>query len=219
MCHHRRYLGHRGLRAAVAVLLLGCTPVRVVSGEQCRNGIDDDFDGRTDCSDSDCAREWSCTVESPYDPELPAWIDEIDEVGPDLGPVFDDACDPAATTDRRVYATGCHLDPDDCGDGLRCVPLSTGGEVVDTGCVRRGCADVLDDCSRTDQAGQRTLADACGVGAQCLEVVPTCEDGACCVPLCRLGAGDCIDCRPLAWHFGPSAAAHEELSGLGVCAD
>ena len=71
MCHHRRYLGHRGLRAAVAVLLLGCTPVRVVSGEQCRNGIDDDFDGRTDCSDSDCAREWSCKVESTYDPELP----------------------------------------------------------------------------------------------------------------------------------------------------
>lgn len=202
-------------------LTLGCSPVRAVGGEQCRNGLDDDFDGKTDCRDEDCAREYSCAVTEPFDPQLPAWIGE--DPAPDLGATFELVCDEAAAEDREIYAVGCQLEPDDCGDGLRCVPLSTGGTVVETACVRRGCAQMLEPCESSDGSDRQTIADACGSSTLCLPGVPACADGPCCVPLCEIGIapslGACNDCRPLAWWYGDAAWKLPGMAGVGVCAD
>lgn len=220
-CHQWRKIGSALLLVASAALGGGCTPVRAVAGEQCRNGLDDDFDGKTDCRDTDCVREWTCTVEPPFDPELPAWIDDMDE-SPDLGlsPSFDDECDELAIEDREVYAVGCRPDPDDCGEGLRCVPLQIGGEVVETGCVRRGCAAPFDPCTRIDALGRRAFATACGEGTSCAPGPSACGEAPCCAPLCRLeGDPQCERCVPLSWSWGPIAPTVDELAGLGVCAD
>ncbi len=36
-----------------------------VASENCRNGVDDDGDGRVDCDDSDCADHWACEEDEP----------------------------------------------------------------------------------------------------------------------------------------------------------
>ena len=192
---------------------LACSPIRPVTAEQCRNLLDDDFDGVADCDDPDCAWEASCADLEPFSPTLPGWLDPEGAI-PDLGPRFDAPCDSRAHDDRRVYAVGCGLVPDDCAAGLRCVPLSIDGRLETGGCVRRGCGEAYESC---EPGGGP--ADACGKGTLCAQS-DLCRGGPCCLPVCVPEAGTCGDCRPLGADYPggwiPEAAS---LAAVGLCHD
>ena len=53
--------GIRRWAAALVLVLAGCGPdIEGVHAGECRNGIDEDRDGRMDCADVDCAKSPDC---------------------------------------------------------------------------------------------------------------------------------------------------------------
>ena len=104
----------------------------------------------------------------------------------------------------------------------RCVPLTVEGVVLETGCVRRGCAAPLSGCRRIDDAGWQTVADRCGTATQCMSFDDVDGGVLRCRPLCVIGdgaMGSCMDCRAMAKLFVVDEAAEQSVQGLGVCAD
>ena len=118
----------------------------------CSDDIDNDFDGKTDCVDTDCADDVACD-ESLY---TDGCTNDIDDDGDGKTDCLDTDCAADVACDESLYTEGCGNDIDDDGDGKTdCAdPDCVAAPACDEAQYTDGCTNTVDDDgdSKTDCA-------------------------------------------------------------------
>ena len=147
--------------------------------EICDNGIDDDQDGLTDCSDDDCAGTAACTCQPSCTGKCcgddgcgGTCPDNCAATGQTCG--ADCRCEGACvplTCEDLGYECGVWSDADGCGGDLSCGTCPQGQQCSQAGVCETEC---VSDCT-----GKECGDDGCGNSCGSCDAGETCENGVC----------------------------------------
>jgi len=189
------------------------------SDPTCRDGVDNDCDGREDTSDDDCG---PCTADADCEDGSPCTADTCSRGDCLSAPVDGVECDDgdACTTGDTCDLVICRGDPISCDDGLDCTAdecaeggctnVPVGGTcLVDGACFDEGAPSPDEPCLACDPTVATNAfspiaeGDPCDDGDDCTDgetcvagacgggAVTTCDDGLDCTTDACDGAGGC----------------------------
>lgn len=203
----------------VAGLLFGCAPVPGATDEQgvdpCRDGLDNDGDGKFDCADEGCAVLTLCSPTAEQSPA--ACQDGRDNDG--------DGATDCADLDCRALVVcipdgGRPPPPCNCDDGIACTNDSCDPQTgICTTAVQAGRCLINRQCytDGSKNAGQCQVCDAAANPVGWTNIVGGCTIGASCYRKGEKDPTGCLVCEPSRSATSWTPVANPECTVAGQC--